>query len=88
MCVKVMRLITVNLCCVRPSKCGLFSNKHDGMAVVIWRVNWTTGVRFQTWAEIFVCYHAQAVSGVNPDSRRVSTVVLSFGMKRVRHEAG
>jgi len=78
-CVKVISVITINLCCVRPSKCGLFSSKHDGMDVVMWRVNWTTAVRFLTWAEISPCCHVQAVSGVNPGSRRVNTVVLSLG---------
>ena len=88
MCVKVISLITINVCSDRPSKCGLFSNKRDGMDVVIWHVNWTSGVRFLTWAETSLCCHAQAVSGVNPDSRRVITVILSLGINWVRHEAG
>jgi len=57
----------------------LFSNKHGGTDVVIWCVNWTTGVRFLMWAVTSLCCHAQAVSGVNLDSRHVNTVVLSPG---------
>jgi hypothetical protein len=47
--------------------------------VVIWRVSWTTGVRFLLWAETSLCCHAQSVSGVMPDSRPVNCVVLFPG---------